>query len=98
MALKYETVPNVIAGVQSDASASLAAIDVFNPSDGSVIARVPMSGHREVDLAVQAAQKAFPGWSGTTIKERAQVFYKYKALLEKNINELSALVTEENGK
>jgi malonate-semialdehyde dehydrogenase (acetylating)/methylmalonate-semialdehyde dehydrogenase len=34
----------------------------------------------------------------TPIKERVQVFYRYKALLEKNIDELGALVTEENGK
>ncbi|MDQ6610974.1 MAG: CoA-acylating methylmalonate-semialdehyde dehydrogenase, partial [Gemmatimonadota bacterium] len=40
----------------------------------------------------------FPGWSGTPIKERVQVFYRYKALLEKHIDELAALVTEENGK
>lgn len=94
--MKYATVPNVISGANTDAE--LQSIDVFNPSDGSVIAKVPMSGHREVDLAVQAARRAFPGWSGTPIKERAQVFFKYKALLEKNIDELAALVTEENGK
>jgi malonate-semialdehyde dehydrogenase (acetylating)/methylmalonate-semialdehyde dehydrogenase len=47
---------------------------------------------------VKAARNAFPAWSSTPIKERVQVFYKYKALLEKNIDELAALVTEENGK
>jgi len=47
---------------------------------------------------VQAAKKAFPSWSATPIKERVQVFFRYKALLEKHIEELSALVTEENGK
>ena len=50
------------------------------------------------DRAVESARAAFPGWSGTPIKERVQVFYRYKALLEKNIDELAALVTEENGK
>ena len=48
--------------------------------------------------AVEAAEKAQPGWAGTPIKERAQVFYRYKALLEKNITELGELVTAENGK
>src|SRR4029453_7830196 len=37
-------------------------------------------------------------WSGTPIKERVQVLYRYKSLLEQNIDELAALVTEENGK
>src|SRR5678815_2450800 len=73
-------------------------IDVYNPSDGSIISRVPMSTRDDVDAAVSSAERAFPGWSRTPIKERVQVFYKYKALLEKHIDELSALVTEENGK
>src|SRR5450830_665165 len=96
--MKYATVPNVIAGAPKQAEATLPCIDVYNPSDGSVISRVPMSGHHEVDLAVKAARNAFPAWSSTPIKERVQVFYKYKTLLEKNIDELAALVTEENGK
>jgi malonate-semialdehyde dehydrogenase (acetylating)/methylmalonate-semialdehyde dehydrogenase len=96
--MKYAAVPNVIAGLPKDSSAALPAIDVFNPSDGSVLSRVPMSGHREVDLAVQAAHKALPAWSAMPIKERVQVFYKYKQLLEQNIAELAALITEENGK
>ena len=96
--MKYATVPNVIAGAPKNEVAALPTIEVHNPSDGSVISRVPMSGHHEVDLAVQAARRAFPGWSGTPIKERVQVFYRYKSLLEKHIDELAALVTEENGK
>ena len=63
-----------------------------------MIAELPLSGHREVDLAVRAAQRALPAWAATPIKERVQVFYKYKALLEKHIDALAALVTEENGK
>src|SRR3972149_6707690 len=96
--MKHATVPNVIAGAPKNEVAALPTIEVHNPSDGSVISRVPMSGHHEVDLAVQAARRAFPGWSGTPIKERVQVFYRYKSLLEKHIDELAALVTEENGK
>ena len=94
--MKYASVPNLIVGASE--GAELPTIDVFNPSDGSVISRVPMSGHREVDLAVKAARAAFPGWSSTPIKDRAQIFYKYKALLEKHVDELAALVSEENGK
>jgi malonate-semialdehyde dehydrogenase (acetylating) / methylmalonate-semialdehyde dehydrogenase len=96
--MKYPAVHNVIAGAPLDASASLAAIDVHNPSDGSVLSRVPMSGHHEVDLAVLAARKAWPAWATTPIKERVQVFYRYKALLERDIASLAALITEENGK
>jgi malonate-semialdehyde dehydrogenase (acetylating)/methylmalonate-semialdehyde dehydrogenase len=94
--MKYPAVSNVIAGTPSNAA--LPQIDVTNPSDGTLLSRVPMSTHNEVDLAVIAAKKAWPAWAATPIKERVQVFYKYKALLERDIAELAALITEENGK
>src|SRR5690349_16967540 len=73
-------------------------LDVFDPSTGQVISRVPLSTMREVDEAVRVAREALPKWSAMPIKERVQVFYRYKTLLEQHIDELSALVTEENGK
>jgi malonate-semialdehyde dehydrogenase (acetylating)/methylmalonate-semialdehyde dehydrogenase len=73
-------------------------LDVHNPADGQVISRVPLGDAATVDQAVAAATRAFPGWSATPIKERVQVFYRYKALLEKHLRELSALITEEHGK
>jgi malonate-semialdehyde dehydrogenase (acetylating)/methylmalonate-semialdehyde dehydrogenase len=94
---KYPDVRNYIGGTYVDSTAEQ-HLDITNPADGSVISRVPLSAAADVDRAVAAAKKAFPGWSGTPIKERAQVFYRYKALLEQNIEELAALVTEENGK
>src|ERR1700737_767187 len=59
---------------------------------------LPLSAAADVDRAVQAAKKAFPIWSSIPIKERVQVFFRYKTLLEQNIDELAKLVTEENGK
>src|SRR6476620_113530 len=94
--MKYPEVRNYRNG--SFVSGDLPFIDVYNPSDGSIISRVPMSTRDDVDAAVTSAERAFPSWSRTPIKERVQVFYKYKALLEKHIDELAALVTEENGK
>src|ERR1043165_149175 len=94
---RYPDVRNYIGGQFVDAS-ERRMVDITNPADGSVISRVPMSGMTEVDRAVDAARKAFPAWSATPIKERVQVFYRYKALLEQNIDELAALVSEENGK
>jgi malonate-semialdehyde dehydrogenase (acetylating)/methylmalonate-semialdehyde dehydrogenase len=94
--MKYPAVSNYLNG--SFVTDDLPALDVFNPSEGSVISRVPLSSQREVDRAVESARAAFPGWSGTPIKERVQVFYRYKTLLERHLGELAALVTEENGK
>lgn len=73
-------------------------LSVTNPSIGKEIARVPMCSAPEVDAAVQSAAAAFPSWSSTPIKERVQVFYRYKALMEHHAQELAALVHEENGK
>ena len=93
----YPDVKNYIGGSFVEAG-DARLIDVFNPADGSVLSRVPLSGQRDLDLAVQAAKRAFPAWSATPIKERVQVFFRYKQLLEQNIDELAALVTAENGK
>ncbi len=71
---------------------------VMNPSIGQQIARVPLSLPEDVDAAVRAARAAFPAWSATPIKERVQVFFRYKRLMEDHLQELAALVHEENGK
>lgn len=94
---KYPEVHNYIGGTFVDGNGA-EYLDVTNPATGNVISRVPLSQASEVDRAVQAAKKAFPAWSSMPIKERVQVFYRYKTLLEKHIDDLSALVTEENGK
>lgn len=94
--MKYSPLQNYIQGeLNKDAAGSL---DVISPTDGSVLSTVPLSNYEAVNKAVIAAQKAFPKWSSTPVKERAQIFYKYKSLLEKHIDELSLLVQEENGK
>ena len=94
--MKYPAVSNYLNG--SFVVDDLPALDVFDPSVGQVISRVPLSSPREVNRAVESARAAFAGWSSTPIKERVQVFYRYKTLLERHIDELTALVTEENGK
>ena len=73
-------------------------LPVMNPSLGRQIAGVPLSTGEDVAGAVRAAAAALPSWSAMPIKERAQVFYRYKALFEKHAESLAALVHEENGK
>ncbi|GAC1516246.1 MAG: CoA-acylating methylmalonate-semialdehyde dehydrogenase [Gemmatimonadaceae bacterium] len=94
--MKYAEVQNRIGGAFVSPQGPL--LDVYDPSSGQLLSRVPLSSGRDVDAAVIAARAALPGWSGTPIKERVQVLYRYKTLLEKHIAELAALVTEENGK
>ncbi len=95
--MKYPAVQNYINGKFVDAS-SLRTLDVISPIDGNLLSKVPMSTAKDLDNAVKAAKAAFPAWSKTPIKERVQVFFRYKYLLEKHLKELSELVQEENGK
>ena len=74
------------------------SMDVMSPIDGSIISSLPLSDYSDVDKAVKAAQKAFTSWSSKTLKERVQVFFNYRTLLEKNIDDLTKLIQLENGK
>ncbi|MGK2961156.1 MAG: CoA-acylating methylmalonate-semialdehyde dehydrogenase [Gemmatimonadaceae bacterium] len=94
--MKYPEVRNYVAGNYVDGDHEY--LDVYNPADGTVISKVPLSSREDVDRAVAVAQAAFPAWSSLPIKERVQVFFRYRSLLERDIDELAALVTEENGK
>ncbi len=95
--MKYEIVKNYYNGsfVESATSENL---DVISPIDGNLLSKVPMSTTDDLNKAVESAKKAFPVWSAMPIKERVQVFFRYRQLLEKNFDELTSLVSEENGK
>ncbi|HUI08665.1 MAG TPA: CoA-acylating methylmalonate-semialdehyde dehydrogenase [Verrucomicrobiae bacterium] len=90
-------VPLLIAGKWSGPAVATYT-DVHNPSTGETIARTPMCGPGEVDAAVQAARRAFPSWANTPAPRRAEVLFKYRALLTEHLEELTRLVTRENGK
>jgi malonate-semialdehyde dehydrogenase (acetylating)/methylmalonate-semialdehyde dehydrogenase len=93
---KYPTIRNFVAGRLTGSGPRL--LDVLNPSDGSLLSQVPLSSAAEVDVSVRSAMTAFPAWSATPIKERVQVFYRYRGLLERHFDELASLITEEHGK
>lgn len=94
--MKYPEVKNYVGGKFS--SNGHKTLDVLCPLDGDIISKVPLSGKDDLDQAVKAARSAFPKWSNTPIKERVQIFYRYKTLMEKHLNELAVIVHEENGK
>jgi malonate-semialdehyde dehydrogenase (acetylating)/methylmalonate-semialdehyde dehydrogenase len=95
--MQYPKIQNFING-NFLASDNTRYLKVISPVDGKELSEVPMSSKKDLDTAVAAANRAFASWSKTPIKERVQVFYKYKFLLEKNLQELAQLVHEENGK
>ncbi|MCK5032721.1 MAG: aldehyde dehydrogenase family protein, partial [Calditrichia bacterium] len=94
--MKYAEVKNYVSGKFTENNNT--TLDVINPSDGIKISTVPLSNKEDLNKAVEAATAAYPSWSKMTIKERVQIFYKYKTLLEQNLEELATIVHEENGK
>jgi malonate-semialdehyde dehydrogenase (acetylating)/methylmalonate-semialdehyde dehydrogenase len=95
--MKYPAIRNYING-QFTASTSKRTMEVISPADGTLLSTVPMSAAADLSAAVDAAKAAFPAWSRMPIKERVQVFFRYKYLLEQNLKELAELCSEENGK
>jgi len=95
--MKYPEASNYINGAYVPANTDR-TLDVISPLDGTILSKVPLSGPADLDEAVSKAQQAFLKWSKVPVKERVQVFYRYKMLLEKNMTALSELIREENGK
>lgn len=72
--------------------------DVTNPATGELLAHVPISCSSEVAAAVEAAAAAHPEWRRTPPEDRIQALFKLKQLLEDHVEELSRIITQENGK
>jgi malonate-semialdehyde dehydrogenase (acetylating)/methylmalonate-semialdehyde dehydrogenase len=73
-------------------------LDVTNPANGEVLARVPLSGRDDVEAAVSAASTAFPEWRSRAVGDRTQFIYALREQFLKRIDELAASITREGGK
>ena len=72
--------------------------DVFNPTSGTLAARVPLASRGEVERVIANAKEAFAGWSETSPVTRARVMFRYKELIERQLDELALLISNEHGK
>ena len=87
-----------IGGALRDPISMRNALDVINPRHGKSMAKVHLGGADDVDAAVKVAAAAQRAWAEWPIRDRAHVLYKLRELMVKNIDELSWLVSHENGK
>ncbi len=78
--------------------ASNSYLDDIGPATGATIARVPDSDKRDVDAAVAAAWRAFPGWSRTPAEERSRLLLRLADLIERDAEELARIESRDNGK
>ena len=72
--------------------------DVFDPNNGGVQAAVRLGSAADLAKAMEAARAAQPGWAATNPQRRARVMFNFKALVEKNMEELALLLSSEHGK
>lgn len=89
---------NFIAGEWCDPVGAAETLEVLNPRHGKAIAKVKMGGKVDVDAAVRAGEAAQKEWKLVPIRDRAHVLYRLRDLMSKNIDELSWLLSHENGK
>jgi malonate-semialdehyde dehydrogenase (acetylating)/methylmalonate-semialdehyde dehydrogenase len=94
---QYGDLPLYIGG-EAYPSASEAWIEVTNPADQSLLARVPRATAGEVELAVRRAHDAYLLWREVPAPERARVMFNYQHLLKTHHDELATLLAQETGK
>lgn len=71
---------------------------VTNPATGKVIAQVAFANANDVDRAARAAHEAFLTWREVPVVDRVQPLYRFKHLLDKNLDDLARILSTENGK
>jgi len=72
--------------------------DDIAPATGKVIAEIPDSDHRDVANAADAAKRAFPSWSAMRMEERSRILLKLADLIERNLDGLARIESEDTGK
>jgi len=94
---RVRTYQQFIGGSFVDA-ASGETLDVVNPANDQVVARVPRSGAEDVDRAANAAASAFESWSRTTPQERSLALLKLADSIERRAEELGRIEASHTGK
>ncbi len=89
---------NYIDGEWTPAQAATDVLDVVNPANGEVLARVPLSGSADLDVAVRAAREALPEWRAVSTIARARKLFELRERLVAREEDLARSVTTEMGK
>jgi len=96
MATELRDIPHFLADGPS--SATERSADVFDPNNGVVQARVPLGGAPVLARAVSLAKAAQPAWAATNPQRRARVLFKFRELIERDMESLAHLLSSEHGK
>jgi malonate-semialdehyde dehydrogenase (acetylating)/methylmalonate-semialdehyde dehydrogenase len=91
------TIEHWIGGRRTAASSTRTSA-VWNPATGEQHADVLLASKADVDQAVQVAKNAFESWSQASLSQRSKVLFSFRELVNRNIDALAELVTDEHGK
>jgi malonate-semialdehyde dehydrogenase (acetylating)/methylmalonate-semialdehyde dehydrogenase len=89
-------VGHIIAGAPETEAARYG--DIFDPNSGKVQKRVTLGTQADLDKAVAAALKAQPAWAAVNPQRRARVMFKFKELVERDMDKLAHVLSSEHGK
>ncbi len=95
--MSTETVSHWIDGQQTTGLGERRG-QVYDPATGQVTREVAFADGADVDAAVSAAARAFPGWRDTSLSRRTQILFRFRELLNEGSHELAELITAEHGK
>jgi succinate-semialdehyde dehydrogenase / glutarate-semialdehyde dehydrogenase len=90
--------PEMLIGGEWRQATASEVIEVVNPATEETVDEVPAASVADVELAVENAKRAFPGWSTTDVEKRAAILATAAQLIEENAKELAAKLTAEQGK
>lgn len=92
-----QVLKNYVNGKWTDSNSGN-TLDVLNPAENTVLARVPLSTKFELNQVVDAANEALHGWRRTPVSKRIQYLFELKRKLEENYEDLAKTITLECGK
>ncbi len=73
-------------------------IDNYEPATGKVYSLIPDSDESDVNMAVEAADRAFPIWSAMSVEERSAILVKLSEGIERRMDQFVAAESKDNGK
>ncbi|MEX0732107.1 MAG: CoA-acylating methylmalonate-semialdehyde dehydrogenase [Aquisalimonadaceae bacterium] len=94
---RQHTIHHWIGGQLVEDSGSRRA-PVYNPATGEQTADVALASAAQVRAAIDSAEKALPAWAATPPLRRARVMFRFKQLLDDNLDRLAEVVSKEHGK
>lgn len=88
----------LLIGGRAVAAGARPGLEVIDPATQAVLGRLPVASPDDIDEALEAARRSFPGWRDTAPLDRAAILRRAAALMRERTPQLAWLITRELGK